>query len=1175
MGSRLDKTSSEVRKRIENHSFDNEEGEEYDPSAFGGFGDYFRRKKIKLQNLDVELRSQAGDRPQIFRGIVAHINGYTQPSLNDLHKMIVQHGGGFMQYLDGKTMVTHIIASNLTPKKAVEFRKYRIVKPAWVVESVKAGKLLPWEAFRVVDEGPRQKVLSFNNGGMSTQTNTPARGYREESDRSWYTKQLKNQSPGGMDPPRQSQSSKYRTQRSSAVEDVSDSDEEKKPSAVPQSTPHLIRDLRQIETAESEGYLEPHIQAQALKQLELVPSLDVPSSPHDAEDTNLGFEGDAAEIVTEVQDARTPEPESNKRAHDSDIDVSPSKRRKLTAEEHNAILLSDPNIRKTTVVNPGFLEQYYRESRLHHLSTWKADLKAQLQAMADEKTASQKRREKRPAHARRYILHVDFDSFFAAVSLKKHPQYKDKPVAIAHSNGSASEIASCNYPAREFGAHNGMWMKRALELCPELKVLPYDFPAYEEASRAFYESVIATGGVIQSVSIDEVLVDATMLCAAAAGTDAVKRNEGGVDREQAEADQIARQVRDDVRARTGCEVSVGIGGNILLAKLALRKAKPAGQYQVCPEEVLDFIGPLEVQKLPGVAHSTGGKLEELGIKLVRDIREVTRDRLTTALGPKTGERLWECARGIDRKEVGDVEIRKSVSAEVNWGVRFVTQEQVDEFMENIGGELHSRLLKEKVKGKQLSLKIMKRAADAPLDPPKHLGHGKCDTFNKSLILGVATNAKEIIAKETILMLKSFGISPGELRGIGVQMTKLEPLKPEGKPDSSQRLLQFKPKSPPRPPPSDPDDVATPTKPKVPADRVGFGAPALNQPSPSRKPLNTSGTQFILPTQVDPSVLAELPADIRARFVNRLKGNPKPADAPAETRPSSPPPPPNATPRPFTLLPAESQLDPATLNELPPDVRAEVLAFYNQRPNPTPPQSPRRPAPQSPRRPRPLSKRPPPQPRRRGRPPKSAARPPANATLTQAFISARPAPRAETGGSAPGTDTDGDDQAAEDGIDPQVLAELPPDIRAEVLAEQARLRARTVRPAPRSATRDTATSLQRFVSLPPRPPRPTFTPAKLGDLREIREAVTGWVREFRDEGPYEEDVDALGTYLARVVREEGDMAKAVAVVKWLRWVVEEYLIEGGDARGAWETVVGGLAEGLRGVVREMGRGEVDV
>jgi DNA repair protein REV1 len=43
----------------------------------------------------------------------------------------------------------------------------------------------------------------------------------------------------------------------------------------------------------------------------------------------------------------------------------------------------------------------------------------------------------------------------------------------------------------------------------------------------------------------------------------------------------------------------------------LRKAKPAGQYQIKPEEVLDFLGALTVQDLPGVAYSIGGKLEEI------------------------------------------------------------------------------------------------------------------------------------------------------------------------------------------------------------------------------------------------------------------------------------------------------------------------------------------------------------------------------------------------------------------------------------------------------------------------------------------------------------------------------------------------------------------------------------
>ena len=81
MGDRLEKGSSAVRKRIEGHVFADEAGEEYEGSEFNGFDDYFRRKKIKLQNLDVELRASAAEKPQIFKGVVAHVSGYTQPSL--------------------------------------------------------------------------------------------------------------------------------------------------------------------------------------------------------------------------------------------------------------------------------------------------------------------------------------------------------------------------------------------------------------------------------------------------------------------------------------------------------------------------------------------------------------------------------------------------------------------------------------------------------------------------------------------------------------------------------------------------------------------------------------------------------------------------------------------------------------------------------------------------------------------------------------------------------------------------------------------------------------------------------------------------------------------------------------------------------------------------------------
>ncbi|KAI5301415.1 deoxycytidyl transferase, partial [Ascosphaera atra] len=176
--------------------------------------------------------------------------------------------------------------------------------------------------------------------------------------------------------------------------------------------------------------------------------------------------------------------------------------------------------------------------------------------------------------------------------MKKNPHLKEKPVAVAHGTGPGAEIASCNYPARSYGIKNGMWMKYAQQLCPSLTVVPYDFPGYEEASKQFYDVILKINGIVQSVSIDEALIDISGEVLSSTNSTGVGISEGSIYREQARADEIAKQLRDGIRASTGCEVSVGIGGNILQAKVALRKAKPAGQFLLKPEQVLDFIGKL-------------------------------------------------------------------------------------------------------------------------------------------------------------------------------------------------------------------------------------------------------------------------------------------------------------------------------------------------------------------------------------------------------------------------------------------------------------------------------------------------------------------------------------------------------------------------------------------------------
>ncbi|RDA84446.1 hypothetical protein CP532_2153 [Ophiocordyceps camponoti-leonardi (nom. inval.)] len=1084
MGSVLDKNSSAVRKRIEKHSYDNEDGEEYEASKFHGFGDYFRRKKVKLQNLDAATRA-ASEKPQIFKGIVAHITGYTQPPLHILHREIVEHGGGFLQYLDSKTMATHIIASALPPKKTVDFGRYRIVKPAWIVESVQAGKLLPWSDYRLANEGPRQKVLKLDGDKSISQTSPEARrGYREQTDNSFYTSQMKASTAGlpsqGL---------------SQVVEKL--------------QTPPGTRSARSRTPERSKKRTgETGLDSDRCA----VGASGSPKPPSSAQEPPI--------TVQSTVLSKQPTAEPGK-------DIAP---KKMTSEEHNSLLLSDPRLRKSSTANPDFLKQFYSESRLHHLSTWKANLKSSMQRMAAEKCLSQEKLRRRPGE-RRYVLHVDFDSFFCAVSMKRHPELAEKPSVVAHSPGPGSEIASCNYPARKFGVKNGMWMRRALELCPDLKVLPYDFPAYEEASRLFYESILSIGGVVQSVSVDEALIDVTSIVSPTSDSPAIEADQRSTGREQQRADDLALTLRQQIKAKTGCDVSVGIGGNILQAKIALRRAKPAGQFQLKPEQVLDVIGELRVEELPGVSYSIGGKLEELGIRLVKDIRDVSKERLASSLGPKTGDKLADYAGGIDRTEVGEQPPRKSVSAEVNWGIRFLNQQEAEEFVYNLCRELEKRLVSEQVKGKHLTIKIMRRCLDAPLDAPKHLGHGKCDSFNKSAAFGVATHSFDIMGKEAVSMLRSFKFSPGDLRGLGIQMTKLEPIKVHSKaPGGSQRTLAFNAFAGPSPAkkPSRTeqiDDVESPTKPRSPGGRDIDRDPIAEDPITPRKPslhpamalsraaqddakaktpLNVSGTQFLIPSNPDPAVIAELPYDIRRRLMGQRARCSPPRPAPRSESP---------------VLADElpSQVDPQVFNALPEEMKAEVLATYGRK-------RPQRPSPR--RDGDTLSRRSTGRGGIRGSMSKARRQRDTRAGVMQTTFKA-----------VKRDDTPTEDEVEE--LDPEFLAELPEDVRQEVRRIQF-----------------------------PEPRRKIAFGSGVTSTQEIKGMLDAWHGETRDDGPHGDDVEVFERYLTQLVLEEADLEKAVMLVKWLDVLVEQ---DGGSAAGcaSWRQAAGQVKEALQGAVERRG------
>ena len=64
------------------------------------------------------------------------------------------------------------------------------------------------------------------------------------------------------------------------------------------------------------------------------------------------------------------------------------------------------------------------------------------------------------------------------------------------------------------------------------------------------------------------------------------------------------------------------------------------------------------------------KLAKLSVTTCADLQTLSRGTLEKHLGPKTGQSLHRFAFGHDDRQLNICQERKSVSAEINYGIRF-------------------------------------------------------------------------------------------------------------------------------------------------------------------------------------------------------------------------------------------------------------------------------------------------------------------------------------------------------------------------------------------------------------------------------------------------------------------------------------------------------------------------
>jgi DNA polymerase-4 len=286
----------------------------------------------------------------------------------------------------------------------------------------------------------------------------------------------------------------------------------------------------------------------------------------------------------------------------------------------------------------------------------------------------------------RRILHCDMDAFYASVHIRDDPSLEGKPVVVGGDPSARGVVAAASYEARKYGIRSAMPAAEARRRCPETVFLRPDFNRYREESQRIFAIYHDYTPVIQPLSLDEAFLDVT-------------DHLGAFNSATALAENIRRRVREELHLT----VSIGVGSNKLVAKIASDARKPDGLTVVRPHEVEAFLAPLPVRRLYGVGPAAERLLRELGVTTVEELRGLTVDRLMDRFG-RWGRVLWERAWGVDDRPVRTHRERKSLSTERTFPENVRDLEEIDRLLDGMAEEVARGLEKRRLAASTITVK---------------------------------------------------------------------------------------------------------------------------------------------------------------------------------------------------------------------------------------------------------------------------------------------------------------------------------------------------------------------------------------------------------------------------------------------------------------------------------------
>ena len=350
--------------------------------------------------------------------------------------------------------------------------------------------------------------------------------------------------------------------------------------------------------------------------------------------------------------------------------------------------------------------------------------------------------------ADRIIFHVDANSAFLSWSavyrlkvLGESVDLREIPSVVAGEKESRhSIILAKSGPAKKYGIQTGEPLFQALEKCPELVVVPPDYPMYVEASRHFVGILRQFSPCVEQYSIDEAWVDMT-----------------GTGRLFGDPRLAAEQMRKQIYDELGFTVNIGISCNKLLAKMAGDFEKPNKVHTLFPEELESKFWPLPVRDLFLVGAATESKLKRMGIYTIGQLAQADPRILKKKLG-KHGLTIWHFANGRNADIVASVPAEnKGYGNSVTTAQDITNWENGQQVLLSLCETVAARMRKDNKCGRCITVHL--RTCDF-----QHSSH--------QITFSFATNMTEELFRAACQVFEQAWDGCTPLRQLGVQVTRL-------------------------------------------------------------------------------------------------------------------------------------------------------------------------------------------------------------------------------------------------------------------------------------------------------------------------------------------------------------------------------------------------------------------